>query len=429
VSSYADYVSKLAEYLEKGERATPPVGMIGATIDGIKSIPQVSSDIGFLARSSFTFFSSALIGYFGVPGLMNPYDSNAASTAALLIPLSGGFGSAIVSNMNRFLGIAGGSVLGSLLHATAVPCESWAPVTGFLVTFIFLLMTGFTSYKSPSYGFIGTLGAVSSLGQLFRKCGSDPNNKMSEFTNMQTQMIAIFLACCGDLLIGNQSASTLACNSYKNLVKNILHSLNEVFHPMKDLDTDRRGFRSTLMAQYADAQLMGHEASIEPRVHRLPWNAPFYENLVEESQQDTTNAGLLRFTAVECHRNPKLKPLLEAITSCPAAKASVAEAVARGDLSVELAVTIMSKDTASMLLAPLQVCKAISEGMPKPLQMDSALILKEINEAIQKGNCSAEKASEDGHCLAGTILFVIKSLVKSIGKSESLCYSSPEMKK
>ncbi|CAE8740648.1 unnamed protein product [Polarella glacialis] len=406
LSSYADYVEMLAEDVLSGSRVKR-VSIMQSTIDGIKSIPCLSPDHGYMVRCFVAFFGSAFIGYVGVPGLMKPYSAGVASTAAILISSSGGTGSAIVSNMNRFLGIAGGSVLGSVLHALAVPCTPWAPFSGFVMTFIYLGISFFTKFRSPNYGFIGTLSALFALKQLFKPCGQDESNGRAEFETLQTQMLAIFVSTAADVFIGNQSAGHLACHSYKELLHTVLDSLRDAFDPKKPIDADRRAFRGKLVAQYAQAELMGHEATIEPRIYRLPWNGSFYDKLVEQSYQDTVNSGLLRFAIVEVERNPKLKPLLEAMTSSPAAKAIIQEIYARGTLSVALAVAIMNKDSMSTLRAPLRVCKALTEEMPKPLDLDlnAAMkdILAEVNGGIAKSKLSSEKASEDGYCLAGTL--------------------------
>ncbi|CAE8598655.1 unnamed protein product [Polarella glacialis] len=419
LSSYADYVEMLAKDILSGSRVKR-VSIMQSTIDGIKSIPSLNPDHGYMVRCFVAFFGSAFIGYVGIPGLMKPYSAGVASTAAILISSSGGSGSAIVSNMNRFLGIAGGSVLGSVLHALAVPCTPWAPLSGFVMTFIYLGISFFTKFKSPNYGFIGTLSALFALKQLFKPCGQDESNGQAEFESLQTQMLAIFVSTAADVFIGNQSAGHLACHSYKELLHTVLESLRDAFDPKKPIDTDRRAFRGKLVGQYDHAELMGHEATIEPRIYRLPWNGTFYDKLVKQSYQDTVNSGLLRFAIVEVERNPKLKPLLEAMTSSPAAK-------------VALAVAILKKDSMSALRAPLKVCKALTEDMPKPLHhdLDAAMkdILAEVNSGIAKSKLSSEKASEDGHCLAGTFIFVIKRLTESISQTESWCYASPEMKK
>ncbi|CAE8625811.1 unnamed protein product [Polarella glacialis] len=433
LSNYADYVEKLAEVYLSGEMVPAPVGLRQAAIDGLRSSCAVSEDLGYTVRCCVAFFSSAAIGYMGVPGLMPAYSAGAAATAALLIPVSGNSGSAIVSNMNRFLGIAGGSVLGSVLHAIAVPCAPWAPVSGFVITFIYLGTSFFAKFKSPNYGFVGTLSAIFAIEELFQTCGhATPAFETSDYQNLQTQMIAIFFATAADVFIGNQSAGHLACNSYASVIRTILASLESAFDSERPIDTDRRGFRNKITSQYHHAQLMGHEATIEPRIHRLPWQASFYDKLVSQTRQDAVNAGLLRFVLVECERNPQMKPLLQAIISSPAAKASVEETVARGLLSAELAVAILRKDSISALKAPLSVCKALTNKLPSPLDAEFEVamkdILAEVNKGIAQAKVSATKASEDGHCLAGTCIFVVKCLTKSISQSEAWCYASPEMK-
>ncbi|CAE8590727.1 unnamed protein product [Polarella glacialis] len=427
LSSYADYVEMLAEDVLSGSKVKR-VSIMQSTIDGIKSIPCLNPDHGYMVRCFVAFFGSAFIGYVGVPGLMKPYSAGVASTAAILISSSGGTGSAIVSNMNRFLGIAGGSVLGSVLHALAVPCTPWAPLSGFVMAFIYLGISFFTKFKSPNYGFIGMLSAIFALKQLFKPCGQDESIGRAEFESLQTQMLAIFVSTAADVFIGNQSAGHLACHSYKELLHTVLESSRDAFDPKKPIDADRRAFRGKLVGQYAQAELIGHEATIEPRIYRLPWNGSFYDKLVEQSYQDTVNSGLLRFAIVEVERNPKLKPLLEAMTSSPAAKAIIHEIYARGTLSVALAVAVMKKDSMSALRAPLKVCKALTAEMPKPLDLDlnAAMldILAEVNGGIAKSKLSSAKASEDGYCLAGTLGLLKFLLFFSFLKFSSCCFYS-----
>ncbi|CAE8628312.1 unnamed protein product [Polarella glacialis] len=427
LSSYADYVEMLAEDVLSGSKVKR-VSIMQSTIDGIKSIPCLNPDHGYMVRCFVAFFGSAFIGYVGVPGLMKPYSAGVASTAAILISSSGGTGSAIVSNMNRFLGIAGGSVLGSVLHALAVPCTPWAPLSGFVMAFIYLGISFFTKFKPPNYGFIGMLSAIFALKQLFKPCGQDESIGRAEFESLQTQMLAIFVSTAADVFIGNQSAGHLACHSYKELLHTVLESSRDAFDPKKPIDADRRAFRGKLVGQYAQAELIGHEATIEPRIYRLPWNGSFYDKLVEQSYQDTVNSGLLRFAIVEVERNPKLKPLLEAMTSSPAAKAIIHEIYARGTLSVALAVAVMKKDSMSALRAPLKVCKALTAEMPKPLDLDlnAAMldILAEVNGGIAKSKLSSAKASEDGYCLAGTLGLLKFLLLFSFLKFSSCCFYS-----
>merc|ERR1719336_2454416 len=89
-------------------------------------------DSGFFVRSALGFYLAFLIGWWGLPGILSRFNSTPAGTTAYLMAASGQAGSAIVKNIARFQGTAGGTLIGQLAWTTLVSCALWGGILGTL---------------------------------------------------------------------------------------------------------------------------------------------------------------------------------------------------------------------------------------------------------------------------------------------------------
>lgn len=429
LSSYANYVVSYAEYLVKGERRTKPITPLQAVWDGFKGIFKLTDDFGYLVRGAFSYYAGALVGYFGLQGVMPPLSPGAAATTVFIVSFSGGAGSSVLKNFNRFLGVAFGTIVGRLLFNTCISCEWWGTYTGFMCIFVYLAATLFANYRSSTHGFVAILMAVEGVAQMLKPCDYQGQG-IKSFETMQTQMIAIILISITDALIGNQSAGHLAVSTYKSLMDKIFSSTEEVFKLVTPpSNNERRGLRQTLVSLSSKAGDLGAEAAIEPRVVSMPFKEDFWKHVLTEGKSAAISTSLLKFSVVEVQKS-QLQPmtLIQAVTSSPALQAFLRSTVARGKTAMSIVDDIMHKETTQSMKSS----KGASEALPEPLDMDARMkdITSEMSAAVQKsrvGKAVPSFAAEDGICISAVIIFTLQSISRNVNQLEATCFSSAEL--
>jgi hypothetical protein len=130
-------------------------------------------------------------------------------------------------------------------------------------------------FDSPTYGGIGCLLAAFGSGNFLLGCIPDGSkfDTAPPYYSIINVIVAIFLIIFVDMSLSPGRASDFACEVFRDAVKSVKKSLDELLDPSVTKVREKSG---KLGAQIAGAKSLGAEAWDEPRYWRVQWkNALF----------------------------------------------------------------------------------------------------------------------------------------------------------
>ena len=209
------------------------------------------------------------------------FNATPAGTVAYLIFQGGDQAAALKKNMDRFMGVAFGSMLGTLAVGTSGSLLGYLGWYGscvlFLVIyFVFELLALFVYFSSPTFFYVGLMFSCFFATSALRPFDDLMALGKSDYQNILSQLLAILIATLMDLL----ADKSLSIRATTNLEK-FLMIADEAFtsYPLsrrKTLELRKEGL-THLRAAAAD----GAEAAREPRCLGVPWRQELWSRVLK----------------------------------------------------------------------------------------------------------------------------------------------------
>jgi hypothetical protein len=242
------------------------------------------------------------------------YSGVVAGSASVL--LSKFAGSALVKNLGRLQAVCIGNVAPHII-VRIFGTSCYAPrIVGSVIAMAFWeIISCYTFYSSPTYGYIGCLIAAFSLGQLIYPCsdltGSAADaaeNTFEEavFAKLTQTTMAVVIMTVVDTLLARDRASTMAINNFLQGMIGIDGGFQAAFaerdsagnikkgaklKARKTIDITSKGDLAQVCAagerkpgfiagKLSFAEFLGNECPKEPRYHRAPWPTSYFQQMV-----------------------------------------------------------------------------------------------------------------------------------------------------
>ncbi|CAE7336161.1 unnamed protein product [Symbiodinium sp. KB8] len=285
-SGYSQKVADLLIAMAEFEPSEVAVGPCRGFLLGLRALPgadlQTWKAVMNCLKLSVAFTLCFVIGWFGIgmqTGSFVPaFNATPAGTVAYLIFQGGNQAAALKKNMDRFMGVAFGSLLGTLTVGLCGSLKAFVgwDVAAFLflgIYFAFEFLALFVYFSSPTFSYAGLMFccfyANSALRPLdrhdgFSKSGAlqKPNGVRlqceSDYQSILSQLIAILVATLMDV-IADESLSIRATAKLESFAKLV----DEGSH--------------LLRAAAAD----GSEAAREPRCLGVPWRSELWSRVMK----------------------------------------------------------------------------------------------------------------------------------------------------
>lgn len=288
VSGYSQKVADLLESMAEFDPAERAVGPVRAFFQGLLALPgkdfkSWDANLNVLKLLA-TFTLCFMIGRIGIGSKVKfvpAFNATPAGTVAYLIFQGGDQAAALKKNMDRFMGVAFGSMLGTLAVGTSGSLLGYLGWYGscvlFLVIyFVFELLALFVYFSSPTFFYVGLMFSCFFATSALRPFDDLMALGKSDYQNILSQLLAILIATLMDLL----ADKSLSIRATTNLEK-FLMIADEAFtsYPLsrrKTLELRKEGL-THLRAAAAD----GAEAAREPRCLGVPWRQELWSRVLK----------------------------------------------------------------------------------------------------------------------------------------------------
>jgi len=404
------------------------VGLWGAFWGGIVDTLSMNSST-FVVRSSLGFFLAFGLGLKGMPGILSSFNSTPAGTTAYLMASEGCGGSAVLKNIARFQGTAGGTIFGQLIRATAISCNLQGQICGALSVFIVEFFAMFLYFSSESYGYVGVLLGAYGAEHLMMDCSTGESG-LDVYGVILQQFLAISSVTIADLLVGNVSSSTLAVKSYCSMTDAIGESLKDFLCLKVDASDGEdiplvHSHRHEILAHNAAMAVQGKEAELEPRWARTPWRMDLWQHLEKSTLKIGEGMVAIEYTVSEGTSGPEAR---KTIMNSPSMQSVSEMFFYRAQSVFMLAEKLMMHES----MATFEVPKSMMQDFLKQRAASINDKLEEILEQVNQG--SEHKASgepvatlgEDVMCAVGVVLLSMEDMMKHLNNIEDQIFTSPE---
>jgi len=462
LSVYGEYATEYAEYLMKDHRSAA-VSIPMACYHGVLDTLAIN-DGEFILRSGMGFFGAFLIGYMGMAkGIMPAYSSTAAGTTAYLLAAEGKTGSAIMKNVARFQGTAGGTLLGQLIYHTVMGCSPAGNICGFIAIMIFEFFAFYLYFSSPSYGYVGLLLAAYGAQHMLIACDSSANNGDSVYMTIIDQSMAIICVSAADVIVGNRSSGHMAAGLFFDLSRDVRSVLDKFYSTsearskrlidahvktpqqkaaaassllsamMPAADPlplqDRDGLSLTLRSKYVGAIDMGEEASLEPRFYRIPFKERFWKAVTSAGEGIVVKTCIMHAaTHLKGDLKAEVQEVVGHVTESATFRKQVEAMMERWSTVYYLAEQIMMNETLAPLNVPASLAKALSSAVFLDMEADMDQLLKEVNEKLCKTDPEKlQSCAMEERCLACVIIEMTNGIIKKINAMEDACFQERDM--
>jgi len=391
---------------------------------------------------------------------MKAFSATAAGTTAYLMAAEGKGGSALLKNVARFQGTAGGALIGQLLFHTLVTCSRWSDFVGFVAVIIFEFFAFYLYLSSPNYGYVGVLFAAYGAMNMVVACDSPFHTKDSFYNTIIDQTMAILCILLGELLVQQKSSGVSATDHYVSMGKTFLKALMlllgledcQAFSVGQGFDqwaasatqpfsldkllkgaAQKKDYvkvlnhREQLLACYEKAMDMGNEAPLEPRFYRMPFKETLWVELMTTMHKISTGTCIMEYAVHDCAkggRNPG--QTLEAIVKSPLVKRKGEQLLNRASTVMDLAEHIMKRET----LAPLNVGRQVKaiQGMDF-LSMEECIndILQEVGQGLPETGAGIVSLVDEDFCLVAVVLFMVSRIMAHVNRIEDACFATPDV--
>ena len=305
-SGYSQKVADLLLAMAEFDPATVAVGPCCGAWQGLLALPGAdlrSCDaVLTVLKLMLTFSTCFVLGRLGIhmdSGSFVPaFNATPAGTVAYLIFQGGNQAAALKKNMDRFIGVAAGSMLGTLTVGT---CASLQPFIGWngatilflLLYFCFEITALFVYFSSQRLFYVGLMFscfyAISTLRpfdalrslRVLQEPDGVGQERRSEYQDILSQLLAIVIATLTDL-VADKSLSIRATANLQSFIQIVDEAFERypVSTRTKPLELRKQGL-SYLRAAAAD----GLEAAREPRCLGVPWRCELWNRVMNICQE------------------------------------------------------------------------------------------------------------------------------------------------
>jgi hypothetical protein len=252
-----------------GTKPLPPLAE-GRGITGIFDCSVVldGGHANLALRNSVSILTSFAIGYFGYYDVIPSANAAIAITAVLM--MSNTVCASITKNLGSVQGVVLGTVVGRLVWSITGWCTWWGYILLCLSLFLWNLLTLYIRFDSPTYGGIGCLLAAFGSGNFLLGCipAGSKFDTAGPYYGIINVIVAIFVLIFVDLSLTPGRASDFACNYFRDAVKNLKKSLDELLDSSVAEVREKTG---GLGGKISSAKGLGAEAWNEPRYWRIGW--------------------------------------------------------------------------------------------------------------------------------------------------------------
>mmetsp|Transcript_9364 Transcript_9364/g.24178 ORF Transcript_9364/g.24178 Transcript_9364/m.24178 type:complete len:1018 (+) Transcript_9364:73-3126(+) len=444
ISLYAQYTTEFADYLISGEVCTPTTGLLGSAWQSMKDMCTLTG-WGFFARSSIGFFLAFYLGFRGLSGILDPYNANVAGTTAYLMASDGAAGSAIMKNIARFQGTAGGTIIGQLLWSVCISCTWRGNVMGFMSVLVLELLSMYLYFASASFGYVGVLLGAFGAQHIMVDCAHNSGNSKADiYSVIEEQMLAILCVTLGDLLVGNTSPGFMATSCYHNVTEVITQGFGEFlcldrgrevllsesrlagvpkFYNITDVK-DVEYHRDAVLKHLGAAKSVGKEAPLEPRWFRTPWRTALWMDMM----QTASNLGIcLAIMEYAVWRGEAAGAVRRALITSPAMTQIAKDMHARTDFLFVLAKKLMTHENEG----PFGVSSGLIEKtrQQKLLELNASNlqdIIKDVSKQVKKSELPAMLTQDEG-CQLGVVILMTQNMMITINSLENAIFGQKEL--
>lgn len=432
LSTYGQASVEYAEYMLSGELRTPPVGLFQGLFEGTGAVFSWMN-AAFYVRGSFAFFLAFAVGYRGLNGVLDSYTGTPAGTTAFLMASQGKGGSAILKNIARFQGTAGGTLLGQLIWGVAVTGNCFAGLAVAMVGLVFFSM--FLCFSSPSFGYVGVLFAAYGGEHLMLDPGvnSVEDDQASVYGTIVQQFLAILAVTISDLVVGNVSSGTLAVEASCALTDTVEDAFRELVCVEEDEDDslggkkdikDIKNHRALVQQYYATAVGHAAEAVLEPRWYRTAWRAELWENFARIIFVIADKVTIMEYILEEGEM--ARKALVESKSMDKACKVFLL----RSREIVLLTQKLLVHESEAPFGMPKKVMQGLLQQQALDLRSDMDNILKEALENMPEVDIARgpmDMLTKRAGCQVAAVLMLFEGLMQNVNQLEQELFAAPEL--
>eukprot|EP00418_Pyrodinium_bahamense_P037241 CAMPEP_0179208274 /NCGR_PEP_ID=MMETSP0796-20121207/103867_1 /TAXON_ID=73915 /ORGANISM="Pyrodinium bahamense, Strain pbaha01" /LENGTH=1072 /DNA_ID=CAMNT_0020913223 /DNA_START=59 /DNA_END=3274 /DNA_ORIENTATION=+ len=431
LSVYGQSASQYAESILNGEFTTAEgTGLFQAFIEGVADLFNFMP-LTWIVRSSFSFFLAFALGWNGMPGILDPFNSTPAATTAFLAASEGRGGSAIMKNIARFQGTAGGTLLGQLVWSCFIFCNLWGQVFGVMGMVLLEFFSIYLYFASKNFDYVGALMGAYGAQHMMLDC--DKGESASDIYGViLQQFLAIVSVTIADLLIGNVSSGTLAVQAYCKMTDVIGQSLKDFL--CLTLDSDERKdipdiqiHRKEILTHFAEMNLQGSEAPLEPRWYRTPWRADLWSLLSDRTFAIADKMAVIEHAASEGSRGGAAR---SAIVNSKSMREASGDFFHRAESVFLLAEKLLMHESKAPFDVPKAMMQTLLKQTAASLETRLPEIVKEVNEMLPESGKRPESVanlSQDDTCQVGATLLMMEGMMQSLNKIEDALFTSREL--
>merc|ERR1719261_1178445 len=229
--------------------------------------------VNLATRGSISVLTGFMIGYFGYYSVVPR--NNAAISITCVFMMSSSVSASLTKNLGSVQGVVLGSVVGRLVWSLTGWCTWWGYIMLCLSLFLWNFLTLYIRFDSVMYGGLGLLLAAFGSGNFLQGCIPDGStfDTAPAYFSIINVIVAIFIVIFVDLALAPGRASKFATEAFRDAVKNLRKSLDELLDVTEPNVRVKSGALGGLIGT---AKGLGAEAWEEPRFWRTPWlNALF----------------------------------------------------------------------------------------------------------------------------------------------------------
>eukprot|EP00930_Biecheleria_cincta_P034772 TRINITY_DN23988_c0_g1_i1.p1 TRINITY_DN23988_c0_g1~~TRINITY_DN23988_c0_g1_i1.p1 ORF type:complete len:961 (+),score=134.33 TRINITY_DN23988_c0_g1_i1:67-2949(+) len=304
VSGYCQQVADgISEMLDIGDEGLEGRNPWYALIDGILALPR-GVHIRNNIKLMLTYFLCFAIGRNGLGyyprWVFTDFNSTPAGTVSYLIFQGGNRAAAIKKNVDRFIGVSFGTMVGQLLLSGSClgnPDQSGElrDMPWFVLTFLVFWGSMFVTYSYDQWSYVGLLTcAFFAQHALASNCDKvlQDQTSLANYQNILAQLVAIVCATIMDMVTDRPMAMS-ATDALEGFTKTIDLELNK----LEELGSHKVHAQalSTGREQLRDAVAAGASAALEPRISKAPWRTDLFDCSVVYLSESWRFVGLLSY--------------------------------------------------------------------------------------------------------------------------------------
>lgn len=390
------------------------------------------------AKLFATFLVCFILGRLGLGSGLNAkplipnWNATPAGTVAYLIFQGGNKAAALKKNLDRFIGVGLGTMLGQL--TMGISCDISMDVGAELACGFFLLayfclefLSFFVYFASPNFFYAGLMFscffAEHSLHQCDKRIGT---RSLSNYQNLLSQLVAIIVASLMDLLT-DKSMSIRATDSLEKFVTAMQRALDAF--PLGQRD-ELFQLRLEGLELLASARCEGREAASEPRLMGVPWREELWQHLMYTCNESWQSLTVLSATAKPSTPDESnLRRAVDVLLGAPSFLRELQRLSSRSMEAFNVTVGLMRQsyyDDACPSTVALQKQLMIASRLH---DLAVPQILEEVRERLLQRDTLQPPGYllEDRLCAVAMFLLMFEALAERVRLLEQAVLKQPEM--